>query len=79
MSCGRTLRAAALEECLAEYAERSRRFGGRHAGAASANGTLPTVTRPKSRRSAPAARPQAAQTIQPDVILGAGQQAIEQL
>src|SRR5271166_1295747 len=59
---------AAFEECLAEYAERSRRFGGRHAGAASANGTLPTVTRPKSRRSAPAARPQAAQTIQPDVI-----------
>jgi len=67
----------ALEECLAEYAARSRRFGGREAAAASRNRT-PAALGPRTpRHSAPAARTQAVQAVLPDVIARSSQHAVE--
>jgi undecaprenyl diphosphate synthase len=65
-----------LEECLAEYAARSRRFGGRE-GAADTNGARAHAQSTNGTPSAPGAVPQAAQAILPDVLARASRRAVE--
>jgi undecaprenyl diphosphate synthase len=67
----------AFQECLAEYGERSRRFGRRDSGVASSNGVAPAAQRARAGRSTPAARRQAAQSIPPELVVCAGQHAVE--